>query len=259
MSAAFRRLPGRPPLLFGHRGVRGPRPENTLAAFALAAAEGADGVELDVRLASTGEVIVLHDPDLLRVTDGRERGLACALAWSTLSRVDLGGEKIPRLDDVLAFARDAGLLVNVELKHDEARRLALVRGVAQALARTRFPLDRAIVSSFHPTLLTYARFLLPSLPRAFLCHFGQRGSRPFAVGRALGADALHPEWSLLGSRPIAWAQRRGLLIGAWTVNDEAVARRLAEAGVDSLITDRPGELRRALGLARASSERTMER
>ncbi|RYE94070.1 MAG: glycerophosphodiester phosphodiesterase, partial [Myxococcales bacterium] len=61
MSAAgWRRRPGQPPRIYGHRGVRGARPENTLAAFEHAAAEGADGVELDVRVCGSGELVVFH-------------------------------------------------------------------------------------------------------------------------------------------------------------------------------------------------------
>lgn len=250
MSSAFRRAEGAPPLIFGHRGVRGPLPENTLAAFARAGDEGADGVELDVRLSGSGDVIVLHDVDLARVTEGRDRRAAGALAWAELSRVDVGGERIPKLVDVLSLAHRRGLLVNVELKHDEPRKTALVRGVKRAVADTRFPLDRLLLSTFHPELSLLSRALLPRVARAFICHYGQRTSHPFAVGRALGADAIHPEWTLLSPAHVASARRAAMLVSAWTINEEAVARELAPLGVDSLITDRPQAIRRALGLAR---------
>ena len=65
MQSPFRRQSGERPFVLGHRGARHAAPENTLKAFDMAAAEGADGVELDVRLCQSGEVIVLHDPTLL--------------------------------------------------------------------------------------------------------------------------------------------------------------------------------------------------
>ena len=67
VAASLRRRDGDPPFILGHRGVRGEAPENTMAAFALAAQSGANGVELDVRLCRSGEVVVCHDP--MRGTD----------------------------------------------------------------------------------------------------------------------------------------------------------------------------------------------
>jgi glycerophosphoryl diester phosphodiesterase len=250
---AFRRGKGQPPLLFGHRGVRGPLPENTLAAFSRAAEEGADGIELDVRLARSGEVVVLHDPDLTRVTHQRDRRVAAELSWDQIREVDLDGEKIPRLEDVFALARDKRLLVNVELKHDEPRRSALVWAVRQVLKRSGFPRERVILSSFHPKLVLLTEALLPSIGRAFLCHHGQRHQHPFAVARALRPHAIHPEWTLLLDNPSSPHRPRGRLappvVSVWTVNEEAAARTLAQLPgerVDSLITDRPGALRRFL-------------
>ncbi len=259
MIEAFRRAAGAPPLVFGHRGVRGPLPENTLAAFARAADEGADGIELDVRLSGSGDVIVLHDPDLSRVTDARDARLANELAWAELTRVDVGGERIPKLADVLSLARDRGLLVNVELKHDEPRKTELVRGVKRVLAASVLGLDRVILSTFHPKLALLCQAFLPGVGRAFICHYGQRSRRPFAVGRALRAHAIHPEHTLLTPASAAACRRAGLALSSWTINDEAVARELASLGVDSLITDRPGAIRRALGLARTTTVRTLAR
>lgn len=252
--AAFRRPEGGGgrPLIFGHRGLgpRGPVPENTLLAFDRAADEGADGIELDVRLARSGEVIVLHDPDLARVTHGHDRREASALDLSSIARVDLDGEKIPRLDNVLALAHDRDLLVNIELKHDEPRQLALVRGVKKALERGSLPADRVVLSSFHPKLVMLSAALIPGVGRAFLCHHGQRHQHPFAVARALRPTAVHPEWTLLLAAPsLPLHARTGPsrpVVSVWTVNDEAAARTMAalpDGRVDSLITDRPGALR----------------
>ena len=253
----FRRRPGSVPLIFGHRGVRGPRPENTLAAFGFAADEGADGIELDVRLCGTGEVVVLHDADVAHVTQGADLRKAGALSLTELRQIKLGDQLIPTLGCALALAHERGLLVNIELKYDEPRRIGLVRAVARAIADSSLPRERVLISSFHPALLLIARRLLPDLGRAFICHYGQRRSRPFAFASAVGADAVHPEWPLLDAAHLRAAKRRGWLVGAWTVNDDAVARELAAAGVDSLITDRPGGIRRALVLAKPESRRRL--
>src|SRR5471032_901126 len=96
------------PLVWAHRGASRQAPENTLAAFTRAAALGADGIELDVQLCSTGEVVVLHDETLARTTG--QVGLLRETPWSLLRTLDAGarfgpsfrGERIPLLAEVLA-------------------------------------------------------------------------------------------------------------------------------------------------------------
>src|SRR6187431_1614466 len=109
-DASFRRTSGAPPYVFGHRGVRGEAPENTMAAFDLAATSGADGVELDVRLCRSGELVVCHDADLGRLTRGRDTRRLADLDRAELQRVDVGGgQSIPLLADVLAWAESRRL------------------------------------------------------------------------------------------------------------------------------------------------------
>src|SRR3989441_7724182 len=131
--------------LFRSRGASGTCPENTLIAFARAAALGAHMIELDVQLTRDGQVIVMHDWTLERTTDGagavRERSLA------EIRRLDAGawfgsafrGTRVPTLAEVLAAV---ALPVNVELKPVgddglEARALA-VTASAGALGRVVF-------------------------------------------------------------------------------------------------------------------------
>src|SRR5688572_31359268 len=91
----LRRAPGAKPLVLGHRGARHAAPENTHAAFELSRAEGAAGVELDVRLVKSGEIVVLHDPTLARVTAGGDRRAVEQLAWHDARRADIGqGQRI---------------------------------------------------------------------------------------------------------------------------------------------------------------------
>src|SRR4051812_41502440 len=84
------RKPGALPLVLGHRGARHAAPENTHAAFELARREGAAGVELDVRLVKTGQIVVLHDPTLGRVTGNTDRRAAEQLTWAEAQRADVG-------------------------------------------------------------------------------------------------------------------------------------------------------------------------
>jgi glycerophosphoryl diester phosphodiesterase len=127
---AFRRGNRARPYVYGHRGTRRGAPENTLRAIEIAIAQGAEGIELDVRLCGSGEVIVLHDPDLQRVAGVPL--LAAASNYRALAACDLGdGARVPLLDDALSLVLRAGLFLNVELKADVPDAAALVAAVLE--------------------------------------------------------------------------------------------------------------------------------
>ena len=88
------------PAIFAHRGASGSAPENTMAAFQLALQQHADGIELDVHLTADGQVVVIHDQDLSRTTNGQ--GMVDQLTLEELKHLDAGnGEQIPTLEEVL--------------------------------------------------------------------------------------------------------------------------------------------------------------
>jgi glycerophosphoryl diester phosphodiesterase len=231
--------------VLGHRGARRAAPENTLAAFELAREEGADGVELDVRLDGSGRVIVLHDPTLERVTSGADSRHAEDISASELAQVDLGsGERVPLLADVLAWAKARDLRVNVELKSDLRKRRLLLARVAEVVQQT--PLPALLFSSFHPLFVWWLARHLPNLPRAWLVHDKQRLLKYAPGSHLLGANGIHPEHELARAERVARLKRTGCLVNVWTVNDPERARQLARNGVDAIISDVPGEILRAL-------------
>ncbi len=244
--ARFGRAEGRLPLVYGHRGVRGARPENTLAAFELAAEEGADGVELDVRVDRNGELVVLHDPTFERVTGGADRRAAVDLPYEEIRRIDVGeGERAPRLAEVLALAKARGLRVNVEMKHDVPDRVAVVRATARKLLAFD-PRVPVVVSSFDPTMVAAFGALAPRIPRALLVHRTRWSPVALELARGLG-DAVHVERILTRGDTVRRLLRSGLVVNVWTVNDAREALDLAALGVDGIITDVPGIVRAALG------------
>ncbi|MDF3065229.1 MAG: glycerophosphoryl diester phosphodiesterase [Polyangiaceae bacterium] len=248
----LRRSPGCAPLVLGHRGARHAAPENTHAAFELSRKEGAHGVELDVRLVKTGEIIVLHDPALTRVTGQNDRRNVEQLSLAEARRADVGrGERVPLLSEVLDWAEQHDQLVNVEVKSDVRRRRDLVHGVISLLARHPYAPRGVWLSSFDPRFVWALSRALPTVPSAFLFHTKSPIARAAAlVGGAtlkrLGVQAVHPEHVLVTeARMQAW-RSKSEVVGTWTVNDEARARELAALGVDVIISDRPGAILQAI-------------
>ena len=236
------------PPVVAHRGGRAPEwpAENTLAAFERAHVAGARAIELDVRSCATGEVVVMHDPTLTRMTYGQDTREVASVAWTDLARVPLaGGAFTPLLDDVLAWARDRAVVVNVEMKHDVPSRTTLARRTARIVAASRADV---VLSSFDPWLLACAAAGCRA-PRAILTYTdeGLRGDALLAAARRPAFDAVHLERTQASPGLLRRLARRGLAVGVWTVNDPAEARDLVALGAAYVITDRPAEIADAVG------------
>ncbi len=237
-------------IILGHRGGRGEGwpAENSLEAFQRALGEGADGVELDVRLCASGEPVVVHDASLARVTNGADRRLVHTVRRADLPRLE-GGLAIAELGAALELFRHR--IVNVEVKADGPRRLALVRAVARVLERA--PETEVVVSSFDPAIVLAFAIVAPRVPRAMLV--GARTPRlgtalPLAIRRAI--VAAHLEDGIITPRRVERLRRAGLRVVAWTVNDAERAAALEAMGVEWLITDRPGRIADELGEERVA-------
>lgn len=219
--------------VIAHRGVPGERPENTLASFALALEQGADGMELDVHLTADDRIVVHHDPRLVG-EGGRETGPAIRDTPLRALR-EASAVELPELSDVVELVGGRARLY-VELKGD---------GVALPVARLLGGMtgEFAVHAFDHRAILQLAS-AAPELQRGVL--MAARAIDPVGVVRAAGATTLWQEGSLLDGELVSELHGAGCAVIAWTVNDPSRARALVAAGVDGICTDRPGALRRAL-------------
>jgi glycerophosphoryl diester phosphodiesterase len=234
-------------LIIGHRGASALEPENSLEAFRRAEADGADGVELDVLRCATGEVIVFHDDDLVRLGGRPERIADLSLAQLRGLRLS-SGAALPTLEEVLS-ACGPRLLVNVELKAMGVPWFeiqALVEAVAAIVDRPSVA-SRILISSFHPYAIAAWQRRLPTVPAGLLFE----KDAPLPLRRAwalpfLRPFSVHPEAVLCDVASVRHWHRRGMRVNVWTVDAPGELRRLAASDVDGLITNDPAAARRAL-------------
>ena len=232
------------PLILAHRGASAHAPENTIAAFELALEQGAHGFELDVKLSSEGEVIVIHDPTLDRTTNGQ--GQVSQHSLKSLRELDAGsffsknfnGEKIPTLAEIFEVIGKRAF-INIELTNYTTRRDGLADVVCDLVRKFKFQ-DRVLFSSFLSSNLTRTRELLPEVPRGLLALGGWMGWWARSFGFNFGEyQALHPKLADVTHEQVARVHRLERRIHVWTVNTADDMRRLFAWGVDGIITDDP--------------------
>jgi glycerophosphoryl diester phosphodiesterase len=226
------RQPGRT-LVVAHRGATADAPENTLAAFRLAAEQGADAIEFDVRATSDGHLVIIHDPSLDRTTD--RAGQIGALTLEEVRRADAGGrrgqpfvgERVPTLAEVLTVAHGQ-MLVDIELK---------VAGVeAQVIAELARAgmIDDALVTSFLEDVLVRVQAADPRPTVGLLQQW-----LDLERVAALGVEVYLPHVRALSPDVVQFCRGRGVGIIPWTARSEDDARAALALGVDGLIADDP--------------------
>ena len=259
LGAACASIPGRvaderPVELVAHRGESYDAPENTLSAFDLAWERGGTTIELDVHLTRDGGLILSHDANTKRTT-GADRVIRQS-TLSVLRSLEAGrwkaerwaGEKLPTLDETLARV-PAGRRVFIEIKEGPD----VVPVVASAVERAAKAPGQLVIIAFDSLTVAAAKRLLPGIPALYLSSFRRDSltgvytptvDQLIATARRIGADGL--DLSVSGPIDEAFVRRvknAGLEMHVWTVDDPAVAVRMARAGVDGITTNRAAWLR----------------
>jgi len=268
--------PGPRPLVIAHRGASGIAPENTLEAFDLAVALGADGVEFDVQLSADGYPVVIHDARVDRTTNGS--GNVSRLPLAELQRLDAGAwferrlarrprvravaravreatgaassafsyQPVPTLQAVLSLLAAASLeRIYVELKGNPSNKQALLDAVLSVIQN--LSVNRSVtLLSFDHAIIRDAKKLDGGIRTA--ATFPVKGNRLISTrsiirgAREAGVDEVALHFGLATRRAVDALHENGLSVSAWTVNGKLSMRRLVWSGVDALMTNFPDRL-----------------
>jgi len=233
----------RQPWIIAHRGASGHAPENTLAAFRAAVELGAAFIETDLQLTRDAQFVAIHDATLQRTTNGA--GAIRDIKLAELKELDAGrwfdhsfvGERVPTLDQVLAFGRENDIVIYLELKYEAAW------GMHHALAAALRNSDtaRCVVISFDPGTIGSLHQHDPAIMTGLLVEEARPDTVKTAVG--VGARQLCPRENLITQDLVNEAHLSDLQVATWTVNKPDQMRRVLAAGVDGIMTDFPDRLR----------------
>lgn len=228
--------------VWAHRGASGYAPENTLEAFDLAVRQGADGVELDVQLSKDGELVVIHDETLDRVSDGT--GWVRDYTLEELKKrivnqthPEYACSKIPTLEEVYKLLKPTNLCINVELKTGIVFYPNIEKKVLE-LTRKAGMEERVWYSSFNHATLVRLKELEPSVKTGVL--YADGWLEPWSYGKKIGADALHPAlYNMQFPGYLEESRKLGLSTHVWTVNEKEEMEFVVKAGVEAMITNYP--------------------
>ncbi|QPK81050.1 glycerophosphoryl diester phosphodiesterase [Schaalia sp. ZJ405] len=236
------------PRIFAHRGASSLAPENTIASFSKAMEVGASWIEFDVDVIGDGSLIVIHDDQLDRTTNGK--GGYYTLGFSDIRTLDAGSwfsdtyrfERIPEALDVVEFANTASLGMNLEIKPCRGGthlRETLIENLAVVVDRVATP-DRFIVSSFDHDALAAFHNAYPDVALGWLFDRDNQPGPTWEEGAGkIGCRAIHPDNEGLTRDEVGRMRDAGFDVNVWTVNTVERAEELADWGVTGIFTDYP--------------------
>lgn len=235
---------------FAHRGFSGEYPENTMLAFRKAVEAGADGIELDVHFTKDKEVVVIHDEDVDRTTDGS--GKVESFTLEQLKELNAYGRfegkyefcPVPTLREYFEFiAPIDGFMTNIELKTGINEYPGIEKAVLEIIDEFNLR-DRIIISSFNHFSVQRFKTIAPDVKCGFLedsriIDFG-------AYAKKHGVEYIHPLYLCLTKDVFHEVYSNGIGINTWTVNDEEAVRNLADNKVNAVISNYPDMVSRVL-------------
>lgn len=230
------------PLIIAHRGASAYAPENTLSSFKKAVQMGADGIELDVQLSKDGNVVVIHDTSVNRTSNGN--GRVEDLTLDQLKNLDFGSwfsnefknEHIVTLEEVFSHLKDWNGLINVEIKREWLQFTAIEKKVAELIVKFDRQ-DNTIVSSFSALSLIKIKWFNSHIRTGILYFTSDK--MPIIRAKLLNVDAIHPWYQNVTKEVRKSASKNNIKINTYTVDNPDEIKKLANLGVDGIITNVP--------------------
>ncbi len=229
------------PDVIAHRGGCEWAPENTLAAFKRSLEFGVDGIELDVQRCASGELVVIHDVEISRTTNGA--GYIKEITYPELQRLSAGSwfsdefasEKIPLLEEVLKLL-DGALTLHLEIKNAPVEYPGIEDDVLQLLSSYKYP-EEVVISSFDHPLLKRIHQKAPEQKLALLADAYFLDVVDYA--KQIGAAVWHPGFGNLRKEAVQVAHDNGMIVNTWTLNKIREWAFALAIEVDGVITNDP--------------------
>ncbi|MEA3497311.1 MAG: glycerophosphodiester phosphodiesterase family protein, partial [Bacteroidota bacterium] len=215
----------------GHKGAAGYAPENTLTSFQMAITISCDRAELDVKRTKDGKIVVFHDDEVSRLTNGV--GFVSEMTLSDLKKLDYEkGEKIPTLQEVIDLCKNK-INLQIELKADGTP------GPVNELIKKNDIQNQIVITSFRDYLLKEIKQLNPDLKVGLLFKTEEVMSEIWNLMESVPLDFFAPYSGLVTKEFVDKAHSLGKTVYAYQVNEKELGDRLAEMGVDDIGTDYP--------------------
>ncbi len=239
-------------LNLAHRGFSGKYPENSRIAFEAALKiAGCDGFESDVHFSKDKKLVIIHDPVLDRTTSGK--GNVRDFTYTDLLKLDNGswmspefkGQKLMLFSDLLQLTKDAGKVLNIELKNYEVFYDGLEQAVIKEIVKFKMQ-DTVFISSFNHVSVQLCKKINPEIKAGLL--YGMPLYDASSYAKSTLADYVHPKYTMLQyEKKLTGAfLNAGLKVNTWTVNTEADMKEMIKLGVDSIITNYPDLLAKVM-------------
>jgi glycerophosphoryl diester phosphodiesterase len=215
-------------LKIGHRGARAHEPENTLRSFKLAIELGVDAIEVDVRKTKDNQLVVVHNADVNKTTNGT--GSVNELTLRQIKNfVTDKGEKIPTFEEVLDSV-GTQVKIFVELKEKGIEKEAL------KLINKKGLMENVVIISFLEDVLRNLRKINKKVDIGLIY---VRHKNPINLALELKAKYLLPLYRFTHTKNVNKAHEKGLKVIVWTINNKEEAKEYKKKGVDGIATDKP--------------------
>ncbi len=232
------------PRVIGHRGAKGHAPENTIISFRKAKELGAKWIEFDVKETEDGILIIIHDDELDRTTNGT--GKIISTKWEAIKNLDAGSwfkpefknERIPTLEDSFKVLQELSLGANIEIKPCPSRETRTAISIAKEI-KNKWPksLPQPIVSSFSMEALLAAKKTDSNLIIGALFEKLPKGWKKIA--QEVQAQTIHIDHEIITEELVKEINAEGYPILAYTVNEKSRADYLFSLGISAVFTDYP--------------------